>query len=228
MNSSHHIAPNPTVVGIDVGGAHKGFHAVALRDRRFVDQITATDPTVIVAWCREHSAIVVAVDAPCEWSQAGLSRLTERELALLGKKINCFATPTRKNAENHTKGFYDWVFNGKRLYTHLRKNYPLFKGDPEKKPTCIETFPHAIVCAMAGRVIPAKPKAKVRRTALQDRGYDDRSLPNIDFVDAALCAVAANEFRMGNHQLFGNPQEGFIVVPTCRSNASPLESLKTT
>ena len=44
-------------------------------------------------------------------------------------------------------------------------------------------------------------------------GYDHGNLPNIDFVDAALCAVAADEFRKGDYQPHGDRAEGFIVVP---------------
>jgi predicted nuclease with RNAse H fold len=205
--------PIQTVVGIDVGGEVKGLHAVALRGETFVDKTTATNPAVIVDWCLDHRATVVSVDVPCGWSQTGSSRLAEQELELLGKKIYCFATPTRERAENHDKGFYDWVFNGENLYMQLRKHYPLFNGERRKGQMCIETFPHAVVCAMAGRVISAKPKAIVRRKALENRGYDISILTNIDFVDAALCAVAGDEFRKGSYQLFGDRIEGFIVVP---------------
>jgi predicted nuclease with RNAse H fold len=198
-----------TVVGIDVGGKRKGFHAMVLRCGSFVNKKTDPDPAVIVEWCLEQKATVVAVDAPCAWSQSGSSRLAERELALAGEKIHCFATPTRVRAKSHRKGFYDWVFNGEKLYMQLRQHYPLFNGEQ----CCIETFPHAVVCAMAGQVISAKPKAKVRRKALQDRGYDVSGLPNIDYVDAAICAVAADEFHKDNYQLFGNREEGFIIVP---------------
>jgi len=77
-----------------------------------------------------------------------------------------------------------------------------------------ETFPHAIMWAMAGgKVVSAKSKVKTRREALQNRGYDTGTLSNIDFVDAALCAIAANESRKGNYQRFGNREEGFIIVP---------------
>ena len=76
-----------------------------------------------------------------------------------------------------------------------------------------ESFPHAVVCALAGRVVPTKPKATVRRAALRARGYDVTCLVNIDFVDAALCAVAAEAFLKGCVQCFGDEQEGFIVVP---------------
>lgn len=205
--------PIQTVVGIDIGGALKGFHAVALRGGIFVDKTTATDPAVIVAWCLEQKATVVAVDAPCAWSQTGPSRKAERDLKLFGDKIHCFATPTRERAENHSKGFYDWVFNGENLYVQLQKNYPLFNGERWLRQVCIETFPHAVVCAMAGRVVLAQPKATVRRSALQNRGYDISDLSNIDFVDAALCAVAADEFLKDKYKSFGNREEGFLIVP---------------
>ena len=92
-------------------------------------------------------------------------------------------------------------------------HYPLFDGQWSEGQMCIETFPHAVMCAMAGRVVSAKPKATVRREALRKRGYKVSSLPNVDFVDAALCAVAAYEFLNRNYQQYGNSGEGFIVVP---------------
>ena len=206
--------PVQTVVGIDVGGKRKGFHAVALRGLNFIrTPDPSLDPAIIVAWCLEQNATIVAVDAPSGWSQTGLSRQAERELELLGKKIHCFATPKRERAENHAKGFYDWVFNGEKLYMQLRKYYQLFVGERLKGKACIETFPHAVVCFMEGRVISARPKAVVRRKALQDRGYDVRGLPNIDYVDAAICAVAADKFHKNNYKSFGNREEGFIIVP---------------
>ena len=201
--------PIQTVVGIDVGGQRRGFHAVALSDGNFVDQTTDTDSAVIVDWCLEHKAIVVAVDAPCRWSQAGSSREAER---ILGKQgIYCFATPTRERALH--RDIYKWVFNGEKLYECLTVQYPLFDGQWTKEQMCIETFPHAIVCALAGQVVSARPKSKVRRTALTNSGYDDSGLPNIDFIDAALCAVAAAEFLKHNYQSYGNSEEGFIIVP---------------
>ncbi|MDI6789494.1 MAG: DUF429 domain-containing protein [Thermodesulfobacteriota bacterium] len=202
---------NKTVVGIDVGGKVKGFHAVALRGETFVDKATAANPALIVDWCLDHRAAVVSVDAPCGWSQTGLSRLAEREL--LGKKIHCFATPTRERAENHDKGFYDWVFNGENLYMQLRRHYPLFDGRKRKGTVCFETFPHAIVCAMKGRLVSWKSKVKVRREALETIGYDISNLSNIDFVDAALCAVVADAFSKGSYKVYGDSAEGFIVVP---------------
>ena len=62
-------------------------------------------------------------------------------------------------------------------------------------------------------MVPANPKVPNRRKALIDRGYDLTLLTNIDFIDAALCAVAAREFRQGRFALFGRKDEGFIVLP---------------
>jgi len=92
-------------------------------------------------------------------------------------------------------------------------HYPLFDGARTATPICIETFPHAIVCAMGDRVVSSKPKLAVRRAALQDRGYDVRDLRGMDFIDAALCAVTAEEFRRGRYECYGDSAEGYIVVP---------------
>lgn len=198
-----------TVVGIDVGGERRGFHAVALRDGNFVGIKTDPDPAVIVGWCLRHKATVAAVDAPCRWSQEGSSREAER---VLGRKgIHCFATPTRERALD--RDFYKWVFNGEKLYECLTAQYPLFSGQWIKEQMCIETFPHAIVCALAGQVVSARFRARVRREVLRERGCDDSKLPNIDFVDAALCAVAADAFQKDQYQSYGNFEEGFIIVP---------------
>ena len=200
------------VVGIDVGGEKKGFHAVALRGDFFV-KISDQDPVVIFDWCIEQKATVVAVDAPCKWSQECSSRRAERDLRLFGEKIHIFATPTRERAKANTNGFYAWVFNGEKLYIKLQKCYSLFGGVHGEGLVCIETFPHAAACALAGEVVSAKHKARVRRKVLQDRGSDVSVLPNIDFVDAAICAVAADEFHKNNFRSFGSAEEGFIIVP---------------
>ena len=204
-------AAKSTVVGIDVGGERKGFHAVALQGGIFAATLAASDPAVIASWCRQMKAAVVAVDAPCGWSDGGASRLAERSLAIGGNKISCFATPTRARANR--SNFYKWVFNGERLYRQLAQHYRLFDGARRSSLTCFETFPHAVVCALAGRVVAARPKRETRRAALRKLGYDVNSLSNVDLVDAALCAVTADAFARGSYRLFGEKNEGFIVVP---------------
>ena len=202
-----------TVVGIDVGGERKGFHAVALRDGLFVATQKSTNPSALVDWCLDQSARIVAVDAPCTWSQAGLSRKAERELKMNGQVIQCFMTPMRERAYRQGTGFYGWVFNGEKLYQRLQLHYVLFDGMRRDDPVVLETFPHAVVCALAKKVVAAKDKLADRRKALRVRGYDISRLLNIDFVDAALCALTAEAFLKDRWKCFGDKQEGFIVVP---------------
>ena len=209
MSTSRQSDSKPIVAGIDVGGDRKGFHAVALNDGRFIDKKTDCDPDQIVEWCLHNEASVVAVDAPCHWSQKGASRLAERRLA--EKKICCFATPTRERAEG--RNFYRWMFNGERLYRALASEYQLFDGTSTSGPTCFETFPHAIMCSFNGKPIIGGRKVATRRSALASRGYDVSKLTNIDFVDAALCAVTAEKFRAGQYATYGDCEDGIIVVP---------------
>jgi predicted nuclease with RNAse H fold len=202
-----------TVVGIDVGGNRKGYHAVALRSGKVFDTKTSTSPAEIVTWCLDMEAAVVSVDAPCRWSRSDSSRQAEKDLKVAGKKVHCFATPTKDRARSHKGGFYDWVFNGEKLYELLAPHYPLYDGTLRKRSVSFETFPHAIVCSLQGKVVQAKPKLSKRRKVLCDRSYDVSMLSNIDLVDAALCAVAAEEFVKGHTMSFGEQDEGFIVVP---------------
>jgi predicted nuclease with RNAse H fold len=200
---------NTTVIGIDVGGERKGFHAVVLREGAICGTKTDCDPKVMVAWCLEQKASVVGVDAPCRWSAAGKHREAERLLNQAG--MHCFYTPTRERAQGNK--FYSWMLNGEKLFKALLKHFSLYTGHRNAEPVCFETFPHAIVCALKGRIVPAHPKTCVRREALKNLGLDISSLTNIDLVDAALCAVAAEAFRRGEVTLYGDAEEGFVVVP---------------
>jgi len=192
---------------------NEGFHAVALRDGKFFDQITSCHPTEIADWCFAIDPAVIAVDAACNWSISGRSRQAERDLKIAGKKVHCFATPLRDLVDAKPDGFYQWVFNGESLYEKLTEKYPLFNGMWSQKKTTIETFPHAVVCALKEKVVAAKPKLKNRKQVLREMGYDIRNLRNIDLVDAALCAVAARVFSKSEYDRFGDEKEGFIVVP---------------
>ena len=212
-----------TFVGIDVGGERKGFHAVALQGGAFVATLADSDPAVIAGWCRQLKAVVVAVDVPCGWSDGGASRLAERSLAIGGNKISCFATPTRARANR--SNFYKWVFNGERLYRQLAKHYLLFDGSRRAGLTGFETFPHAVVCALAGRVVLARPKAETRRNALRQLGYDVSSLSNVDLVDAletqlAASRAAANLLSALGAELTGTPHNGKISVPSVSTTGS--------
>lgn len=202
-----------TFVGVDVGGSKKGFHAVALSDGTFADTEKGS-LAEIVAWIARTNPAVVAIDAPCKWSKEGggrSSRRAERDLKLFETKISCFSTPTLKAAG--ARDFYKWVVNGQALYASLARTHPLFVGEHVNTTMCIETFPQAIACALAGSIVSAKQKSMRRRQVLEDRAYSPASLTNIDFVDAGLCAIAAAAFHANSYQQFGDADEGFIVVP---------------
>jgi predicted RNase H-like nuclease len=199
-----------TVIGIDVGGREKGFHAVALRNGEFKPHLFK-DALSVADWCLVAGAQVIAIDAPCAWATSGGSRLAERSLAVGGQIIQCFKTPTRTSAQG--RAFYGWVFNGEQLYQRLFPHYRLFDGSRQRGKIVLETFPHAVVCALAGNVVSARPKASTRRQMLRDQGYDDGPLSNIDFVDAALCALTAERHLLGRTHPFGDREEGYIVVP---------------
>ena len=202
-------ASSERVVGIDVGGEKKGYHAVAFSGVTFVAKIACADPKKISRWCVGQEARVAAVDAPSCWSRSGSSRLCERKLPEQG--ISCFYTPTRTVAKDNP--FYRWVFNGESLYKCLKQEYPLFDGRTPRGPMCVETFPYAVLRAIIGNRAPAQPRGKVRRGCLQKLGYDVSSLPNMDFVDVALCAVAADSFCRNEYHEYGDKAEGFIIVP---------------
>jgi predicted nuclease with RNAse H fold len=199
------------VIGIDVGAGGEGFHCVALRNGLFEPK-HFMKVSEVAKWCEDQDAQVIAIDAPCAWASTGKSRSAERLLEMDGARIQCFKTPTRASAQGHK--FYRWVFNGDLLYKNLFPRYRLFDGKNRAGKIVFETFPHAVVCALSGRVIAARPKkASTRRGILQKEGYNDATLANIDFVDAALCALTAEKFLLGRTKSFGDETEGFIVVP---------------
>ena len=201
------------VVGVDVGGSRKGFHAVALRGSQYAGKLATCDAAEVVTWCRERNAGVVAVDAPCRWSLTGRRRACEGELALLG--ISAFPTPSRAIGEVHP--FYGWMLNGSGLFRRLSPYYGLYDGGgtvPDR--LCFETFPQAIACALAGRTLSARHKRADRRSLLRQAGIVTEALTNVDELDAALCALAACLFVAGAFNAYGDKAEGFIVVPAFR------------
>jgi len=208
------VSSSLIVAGVDVGGRAKGFHAVALKGGSYLDQFTSHRPSEIGAWCRRIDAQIVGVDAPCHWSLDGRARRAEREL--MAQRIWCFSTPRRETADAHSKDHFRWVLNGADLFQLLQSDYQLFDGrrwKPDER-VCFETFPHAVACALANRVVSAKEKRRVRRAQLAILGIDLSRLTNIDLVDATLCAVTAQYLAQGNFQIYGDAATGFILTPT--------------
>lgn len=198
------------VAGVDVGGVRKGFHGVALCDGTVFQIKTSTNAETIRDWCLEVNAQVVGVDAPCHWSSMGRSRFAEQDIkARTG--ISTFSTPGI--AVGRTHPFYEWVRNGQTLYRLLGKSHSLFNGDSGAARLCVETFPQAVACALAGEILPARRKCTNRREVLEKWGLVTSLLKNIDFIDAALCAVAALYTHKNNFDRYGDARDGYIVVP---------------
>lgn len=200
----------PVVVGVDVGGPKKGFHAVALGEGQIFETCATLSAAEVVVWCRKLDASAIGIDAPCCWSRTGRARPCEHALAAEG--LHAFATPSRAVGERHR--FYRWMCNGAELYRLLTPHYQLFDGQHSTSSrVCFETFPHAVACALAKRILPAKQKRTDRPRLLREAGVSLTSLTNIDQVDAALCALTAQYLRAGTFKSYGDAGEGYIVVP---------------
>jgi len=199
-------------VGVDIGGLRKGFHAVANHNGNFFAKFHSQNVDEIVSWILNQKPSVVAVDAPSMFSLNGRSREAER--LLLKQGVNCFFTPTRELAEK--SHFYDWIFNGELLFQKL--NLPIFTGVKTKLPCVIETFPHGIHLYFWENNVSIAPKAskKLAReiTLSQKARYEISELSNIDFIDAALCAISADYFARNQFIAYGSNSEGYIVLPT--------------
>jgi predicted nuclease with RNAse H fold len=200
-----------TTIGIDVGGIKKGFHAVANRTGKYLAQFHSSNADEIAAWVLDHQPSVIAIDAPSMFSLQGNSRQAERDLVKNG--MRCFYTPTRELAAKSR--FYDWVFNGERLYQAL--GLPIFSGEQNDAPCMIETFPHGIQISLWGndhQYCPEGGKLSVRKNTLVEKShYDTSQLSCIDFVDAALCAVTADYFFNRQFTSYGCITDGFILMP---------------
>lgn len=198
------------VVGVDVGGPKKGFHAVALSNGQFHGKLATLNPEAVVQWSQSLHASAVGIDAPCCWRLARHARPCERGLAAEG--IFSFSTPSRTVGASHP--FYEWMRNGAELFRLLQPHYQLFNGGySHSSPVCFETFPQAVACAVAGTVLSAKYKRRDRPRLLRQTGFSTAVLDNIDEVDAALCALTALHLSAGTFKTYGDGAEGFIVVP---------------
>ncbi len=176
--------------------------------------MATSDVQDLAHWCRSVvQASVIAIDAPCRWSNDGRARPCEREL--MQKGLWCFSSPTRLKAHTpHRTGYYDWMLQGEKLYRALEASHPLVCRLPIDGPGCFETFPHAITWHLRGGEAKASQKRTQRRELLQLAGIDPAPLTTIDWIDAALCALTAQIAAAGGACMhYGEPQTGWIVVP---------------
>ncbi|NCA26592.1 MAG: DUF429 domain-containing protein [Methylophilaceae bacterium] len=203
-------------IGVDVGGVKKGFHAVANQNGNFFAKFHSRSVDEIVSWIINQAPLVVAIDAPSMFSLNGRSREAERLLVNHG--VRCFFTPTRALAQR--SHFYDWVFNGELLFQKL--NLAIFMGGKPQFPSVIETFPHGIdlfFWANKRPIIPKISKTLSRKITLTKKArYETSELSNIDFIDAALCAISADYFARNQFTAYGSDAEGYIVLPAQSNN----------
>lgn len=205
---------NLHVVGIDVGGSAKGYHAVALTNGKYSGRKSTGHVNELVEWCRGVAmATVIAVDAPCRWSMDGHAR--PAEMQLMRKGVWCFATPTRHRAIEHPKKHFEWMRQGELLFRALETTHSLCSALPAPgQQCCFETFPHAITWHLRGNNANAKIKRTQRKALLEEHGIELAELTNIDLVDAALCALTAHTAASaGECQIYGESETGLIIVP---------------
>lgn len=208
-----HAETHFTVAGIDIGGDKKGCHLIILQGREILCSTNSKDALYLADLCNQYRAIAVGVDAPCRWATFSTGR--EAEKAMARERIFCFSTPTRERAAANASGFYGWMFNGERVFQALDTTHPLLNDVRYSGGrVCIETFPHAIACAMLGiGIASAKQKKRQRRQILEGQGIDTSSLKSIDAVDAALCAFTAQRLLRGQTRAYGDAAGGYIFVP---------------
>lgn len=102
---------------------------------------------------------------------------------------------------------------GAELYAALADSFPLYDSGARRVFVAIETFPQAVACALAGEIVSAKRKNEVRRELLRLSGISPSGLANIDEIDAALCALAADRFARNEFKSYGDAESGLIIVP---------------
>lgn len=104
---------------------------------------------------------------------------------------------------------------GAALFEALQPTHALYAGNKLFSDTgvCFESFPHAIACALSGRVLSAKNKRKDRSALLMSAGVVLPEKSSIDLIDAALCALVGCYAAVNKINRYGESDTGFIVVP---------------
>jgi hypothetical protein len=141
--------------------------------------------------------------------------------ALVLAREEAAAPETREQALASSSGFYGWMLCGEALYRELaRHGYALAEAADELRSQrrCFETFPHAITVqlhrALGLEPAVASRKRPERRALLERLGVYCRILSSIDWLDAALCALAAQLLQSGVEcRVYGEAASGLLLVP---------------
>ena len=199
------LTPGPAltteaVVGVDVGGRRKGFHACAIRGAEVVagpEQIG--DVAGAAAWIAAREPAVVALDSPVTCAPPGeRSRPDERAL----NRAVCGIRWTPERSELAGNPYYEWVEHGLELYAALAA------AGIDRERT-IEVFPTAAWTIWAGPR-DGRPRGAWSADTLADLGLGgvpDRHLTQDD-RDAIAAALTARLHAEGRTQAFGE-----IIVP---------------
>jgi predicted nuclease with RNAse H fold len=197
-----------TVVGIDVGGRRKGFHACALRgDGVVAGPENLRDVSTAVDWVTALAPSTVALDSPRTCAPPGeSSRADERALA----REVCGIRWTPERSRLAGSPYYEWVEHGLELYAALAA-----AGIPVA--SLIEVFPTAAWTIWAG------PRGKVPRSEWSAAALTDLGLAGLpsrrlsqDDRDAVAAALVARLQTEGRSRAFGE-----IIVPAGDPPAAP-------
>jgi predicted nuclease with RNAse H fold len=192
-----------TWLGVDVGGARKGFDAALVDERRVRRLAGRLDRDGVVALVRSARPRVVGIDSPRSCAPPGeTSRACERALA----RAVCGIRWTPDLIRVGASAYYGWVVEGLRLYEALAG----------LEVEVVEVFPTAAWTRWAG------PRGVRRRSAwtrdalagLGLAGIPERT--NQDQRDAIAAAVTARAHDRGLTESFGEivvPRPEEVVVP---------------
>lgn len=191
-------------VGVDVGGARKGFHLCALAGKAIVaGPLQVLDAEEAAAWIAGQGPAVIAVDSPCTSAEAGATS-RPGELALNREICGIRWTPERGRLEGNP--YYEWIVHGFELYRAL-------ENAVASDTVVIEVFPTASWTQWTGKR-QGRRRARWTREALSSLGIEQ--LPqrrlNQDDRDSIAAAVTARQHDEGQTRVF-DP----IVVPAGRS-----------
>lgn len=192
-------------VGVDVGGARKGFDVAVVEEQSLVSLEARCSRDRVVQIVADAGPAAVGIDSPSDCAPRGeKSREGERELARAICPI--FFTPDEA-AVRSGNPFYGWVVEGLELYASLARVQP--------KTECVEVFPSAAWTVWAGPRA-GRGKAQWSRLALRRAGIE--GLPrrcSQDARDAAGAALVAGLFARGRARRFGTiavPRDGAVAL----------------
>lgn len=191
-------------VGVDVGGARKGFDVAVLDGRDRVTLHRTRDVADVVAVATD--AALVGVDAPAAWAPHGeRSRPDERAFAAAGVCGIRF-TPDEATARARTDEYLDWVWQGLALHAAL-DTAGIIR---------VEVFPTAAWTRWLGprghrsRLAWARDGlARLRADGLDDDAGDT---PSQDVMDAIAAALVTRQADRGTVDRFGTLA---VPAPSC-------------